>query len=163
MKNVDSQSRKPQPYIIELNGQQIQVTEDVYQAYMRPRWAESRQQKRMSRCLKPDRTRCTGDCSKCPYKRSGSTLSLDQGYDDGFELVDDTVDVEETVLNRLLLEQLSHHLEAADPAKHLLFCLIRQGVPERKIAAIIGISQSALNNRKNKLFTELQNFFKEFS
>lgn len=162
MKNENGQSSKPQPFIIELDGQPIQVTEEVYHAYKRPRWAESKRRERWSRCRTLKSSRCEDDCSQCPYQRNGSMLSLEQSQENGFEPIDESVDVEATVFNRLLMEQLTHYLENLDPDNRRLCYLISQGLSERKIAALTGISQTTISYRKIILFDELRNFLKDF-
>lgn len=162
MKNDDNQSRKTQPYFIEFDGQPIQVTEEVYHAYKRPRWVESKRRDRWSRCRTLNSSRCEDDCSQCPYQRSGGILSLEQSQENGFEPIDESIDVEEAVLNRLLMEQLTHYLKKLNPDNRRLCYLISQGLSERKIAALTGISQSTISYRKIKLFEELRNFLKDF-
>jgi len=162
VKNDNTKSEINQPRIIVLEGQPIQVTEEVYKAYKRPRWVESKRHERWSRCRTLNSSRCEDDCSQCPYQRSGSILSLEQSQENGFEPIDESIDVEEAVLNRLLMEQLTHYLEKLDPDNRRLCYLISQGLSERKIAALTGISQTTISYRKIKLFDELRNFLKDF-
>ena len=162
MKNDNTKSEKNQPRIIVFEGQPIQVTEEVYQAYKRPRWVESKRRDRWSRCRAINSSRCEDDCSQCPYQRSGSILSLEQSQENGFEPIDESVDVEEVVLNRLLIEKLTHYLEKLTPDNRRLCYLISQGLSERKIAALTGISQTTISYRKIILFDELRNFLKDF-
>ena len=98
--------RPNQPRFIDLDGQQISVSEEVYRAYKRPAWAERKRQDRWSRCRKQDGSRCDGDCKKCQRQRSGSMLSLEQSREIGYEPADASADVEAIVFNQLLLEQL---------------------------------------------------------
>ena len=70
---MDNQQR-----YIEIEGQQIPVTEEVYRAYKRPAWAEHKRQERAKRCRDENGNRCTKDCRLCEKSRERSTLSLDR-------------------------------------------------------------------------------------
>ena len=165
MKNSvkNGQSTPNQPRFIDLDGQQISVSEEVYRAYKRPAWAERKRQDRWSRCRKQDGSRCDGDCEKCQRQRSGSMLSLEQSREIGYEPADASADVEAIVFNQLLLEQLMRHLDELDSDSRRLCRLIGEGASEREIAAAAGISQSTLNYRKNKLFVKLRTLLKDFT
>jgi DNA-directed RNA polymerase specialized sigma24 family protein len=157
----NGQSTQTKPRFIDLDGQQIFVSEDVYRAYKRPVWAERKHQERWSRCRKPDGSRCDENCSRCPLQRSGSMLSLEQSRENGYEPADVSADVEAIVFSRLLLEQLMRHLDELDSDSRRLCRLIGEGTSEREIAAVTGISQSTLNYRKNRLFVKLRNLLKD--
>ena len=58
--------------------------------------------------------RCMEDCSKCPEQRMGSVLSLDKFVEDGYE-ISDSLDMDELVAEKLLLEELSAALNELDP------------------------------------------------
>lgn len=154
--------RENQPRFIDLDGQPISVSEEVYHAFKRPAWAERKHRERWSRCRKPDGTRCTADCSQCQRQRSGNMLSLEKCCENGFEPADASADVEALVFHHQLLEQLTLYLEELDPDSQQLCRLISQGTSEREIAAIFGISQSTLHYRKNRLLARLQKRLKDF-
>ena len=146
---------------IEIDGQQIQVTEEVYRAYMRPAWTEHKRKEREKRCRDGKGNRCTGDCSKCDKQRTGSVLSLDGFTEDGYEVAD-TVDIAEIVADSLLLKELYDALEELDPDNRRIIELFSNGKSEREIATDIGLSQKAINKRKTKVFSQLQVRLKKF-
>lgn len=149
-------------HFIEIEGQKIPVTEEVYQAYMRPVWAEQKRSEREKRCRDENGNRCTKDCSTCSKTRLGTPYSLDSFREDfGFEPVDKT-DVEELVADKLLLDELFDILNELDPGSRRIIELYSIGLSEREIATEVGISQKAVNKRKNKLFTLLQEKLKNF-
>ncbi len=156
----DKQQTSTQRYI-EIEGQQISVTEEVYRAYKRPMWTEHKRKEREKRCRKENRTRCTEDCSKCDNQRTGNVLSLDKFTSEGFE-VTDSVDLAELVADRLILEQLYIALDELDPDNRRIMQLFSLGKSEREIADAIGLSQKAINKRKAKLFTQLWQRLKDF-
>lgn len=151
---------------LEIDGQQIHVTRDVYLAYKRPAWAERKRKEREKRCVisngRVGTKRCTEDCSKCNKQRTGSILSLDKLTEDGFE-VSEPIDLAELVADKLLLEDLYRALEELDPDNRRIMELFSIGMTEREIAAEIGKSQKAINKRKTKLFAQLQERLKDFT
>jgi RNA polymerase sigma factor (sigma-70 family) len=161
----DNQQTTTQRYI-EIDGQQIPVTEDVYRADKRPAWAERKRKEREKRCVisngRGGTKRCTGDCSKCDKQRTGGVLSMDSLVkESGFEPAD-TVDIAELVADKLLLEELYAALEELDPDNRRIMELFSIGKSEREIAADIGLSQKAINKRKTKLFAQLRERLKDF-
>lgn len=150
---------------IEINGQQIPVTEEVYRAYKQPLWAEHKRKERASRCVisndKGGIKRCSSDCSKCDKQRTGSVLSLNKFIEEGFEVAD-TVDLDEIVADKLLLDELYAALEELDPDNRRIIELFSAGKSEREIAADIGLSQKAINKRKTKLFAQLRERLKDW-
>lgn len=77
-------------YYIEVNGEKIPVTEEVYRAYYRPVWAEHKREERRRKCRLLNGTRCSKKCSECTMMKNGSDLSLDSLDEDiGFETQSD--------------------------------------------------------------------------
>jgi len=98
-------------YFIEIDGEQIPVTEEVYRAYKQPLWAEHKHKERAKQCQisngKGGVKRCEAGCSLCPHDRSGSVLSLDCFEKDGYSTEDTTaVDPPQILEDALLLEAL---------------------------------------------------------
>jgi RNA polymerase sigma factor (sigma-70 family) len=157
---------------IEIKGQQIPVTEEIYRAYKRPAWAEHKRNEREQRCRDVQGNRCTKSCFTCdleraekglqPLERNGSSLSLDRlNEESGFE-AEDTLDLTELVVNKLYLEVLYEALEELDPDNRRIIELFKMGLSEREIALNVGLSQKAINKRKTKLFAQLQERLKDF-
>jgi RNA polymerase sigma factor (sigma-70 family) len=153
---MDNQQR-----FIEIDGQQVLVTEEVYRAYKRPLWAEHKRKEREKRCRDGNGNRCTNDCSTCLHQRTGGILSLDQFTEEGFEAAE-PIDLAELVADKLLLEELYAILEELDPANRRIMELFRIGKSEREIADEIGLSQKAINKRKTKLIALLRKRLKDF-
>ena len=150
-----------QQRFLEIDGQQVSVTEEVYRAYKRPLWAEHKRKEREKRCRDEKGNRCTKDCRKCPHQKTGSILSLDRFVEEGFE-VPDAVDFTELAADRLLLQELLAALEELDPDNRRIMELFSIGKSEREISDEIGLSQKAINKRKTKLFTQLRERLKDF-
>lgn len=141
---------------IEIDGQEVPVTEEVYRAYKRPLWAEHKRKERAKRCRDEKGNRCTKSCRKCPKLRAGGDLSLDRFNEDGFE-IPDSVDVIEFVADKLLLEQLVGVLDDLDPdERSLINALFYNDRTERDYAAEVGISHQAIGKRKKKVIEKLR-------
>lgn len=160
MKINGNQQTTTEPYL-KVNGQKLPVTEEVYRAYKRPAWAEHKRKEREKRCRVENGNRCTADCSKCDKQRTGIVLSLDKFTEEGFEAVA-PFDLAELVADKLLLEELYAALEELDPDNRRIMQLFSIGKSEREIATDIGLSQKAVNKRKNKLFTQLYERLKSY-
>ncbi|WP_424768005.1 RNA polymerase sigma factor [Paenibacillus sp. sgz302251] len=164
MKSNDNQQTNIQRYI-EIEGQLVPASEEVYRAYKRPAWAEHKRKEREMRCLDDKGNRCTKSCRVCdleragkglpPLERTSSVLSLEKFTEDGFEAAD-AVDIVELVADKLLLEELFTALEELDPDNRRIMNLFGIGKSEREIADDIGLSQKAINKRKTKLFAQLR-------
>ena len=141
---------------IEIDGEQIPVTEEVYRAYKRPLWAEHKRKERAKRCRDENGFRCTKDCHTCKKSREGSDLSLNKFSEEGYEVAD-SVDLAELVADKLLLEQLVAALNDLDPDEQsLINALFYNDRTERDYAAEIGISHQAVGKRKQKVIEKLR-------
>jgi DNA-directed RNA polymerase specialized sigma24 family protein len=155
MTNIHNQDENVQRYI-EIDGEQIPVTEEVYRAYKRPLWAEHKRKERAKRCRNEYGFRCTNDCRTCNKLREGDVLSLDRFTEDGFEVAD-PVDIAELAADRLLLEQLVACLDDLEPDERTLIdALFYNDRTERDYAAEIGISHQAVGKRKQKVVDKLR-------
>jgi DNA-directed RNA polymerase specialized sigma24 family protein len=152
-------------YYLPIDGQEIPVTEEVYRAYWQPVWAERKRQEREKRCLISDgkgkAKRCMEDCSNYTWQRTGSVLSLDKFVEDGYE-ISDSLDMDELVAEKLLLEELSAALNELDPINRRIAELYSEGLSERQIAAEVGLSQKTINNRKTSIFGQLHQRLKDY-
>ena len=148
-----------------IEDQVVEVTEEVYRAYKQPLWAEKKRQEREKRCIisngKGGTKRCMEDCSTCDKQRTGSVLSLDKFSADGFD-VPDSVNIDELVEDKLLLEDLFAALDELDPENRRIAELYSLGIPEREIAEYIGCAQKTVNNRKIKIFAQLRKVLKDW-
>lgn len=141
---------------VEIDGQQIPVTEEVYRAYKRPLWAEHKRKERAKRCRDQNGRRCTKDCRTCGKAREGSVLSLDKFADDGYEVAD-PADMADLVADKLLLELLSDALDTLEPdERSLIDALFYKDRTVREYAAEIGVSHQAVVKRKQKVIEKLR-------
>lgn len=122
-------------YYIELNGERIPVTEEVYYAFKRPAWRERKRRQ----------------------VRSDNELSLEALADNGFEVPDETSLVDEIVEDKLLLDMLFEALsELTDDERFLIDALFYQEKSERMVSKEIDVSQNTVNYHKNRLLDKLR-------
>ena len=141
---------------IEIDGEQIPITEEVYRAYKRPLWAEHKRKERAKRCRDENGFRCIKDCRTCEKSHEGSDLSLNKFNEEGYEVAD-SLDLAELVADKLLLEQLVAALNDLDPDEQsLINALFYNDRTERDYAAEIGISHQAVGKRKQKVIEKLR-------
>lgn len=118
----------------------IPATEEQYRAYMRPLWREDKRQQRH------------GDAE----------VSVDKLRDE-FELEpEDDYNLEEAILKKELLEALRRELAALQDVDRTILMMIANGFSEAKVGKVVGLSQKAVNKRKNRLFALLRNHLKVF-
>lgn len=106
------ETKEQKQFYVVVNGQRVEVTEEVYRAYVRPVRAQQRAARRNWRCiLKAERyglVRCKKDCNKCPYAMQGNIPTgnetsfetlRESGYDvpSLFDMESDLIDREEKI------------------------------------------------------------------
>lgn len=147
---------------IEIDGEQVLVTEEIYRAYKRPLWAEHKRRERATRCRNSNGNRCMDDCSRCSRQRTGSVLSLDKLTEDGFDIAD-PADFPQLIEDQEVIEALHIALDELDPLDRQIVDLFSTGKSERDIAVAVGMSQKGVNRRKARIFSELRERLKSFS
>ena len=122
-------------YFIELNGRQIPVGKEVYDAFKRSAWKER----------------------KRSQVRAEKELSLEAFADAGFEIPSGEALVDEIVEDKLLLDMLSKALsELTEEERVLIDELFFNDKSEREIAREIGVSQPAIHKRRNRILEKLK-------
>ena len=145
---------------IDVDGEQVSVSEEVYLAYKRPAWAEYKRKEREKRCRDESGNQCTKDCRLCSKERTGGVLSLDRFVNEGFEVAD-PVDLTELVADKLLLEELCAALEELEPDdRSLIDALFYDERTERDYAREIGLSHQSVNKRRQKVIEKLRRLMK---
>ena len=122
-------------YYILIDGEKVSVSEEVYRAFKRPAWAERKRRQ----------------------VRADHELSLEAFAEDGFELPSGDPLVDEIVADKILLDMLMSALdELAADERGLIDALYFDGKSERDVATEIGVPQTTLNYRKNKILKWLK-------
>ena len=156
---------KKQHYI-PVGKELIPVSEEVYLYHSRWVANERYRARRDHRCGNNNYSKCNGDCGHCAYQIPGDVLYMDKPVtsdcdhaedgDFGFDIPDETAAFEDSVVDELMLASLLKDLDTVIPDGSRIFSLIAHDFTERQVADKLGISQSTLNYRKNKLFAYIR-------
>ena len=150
-------------WYLTVNGNKVEVTEEVYRAY---RYENNRVHKKTrveSRCAQPDFSRCSGDCLSCPWHTAGILTSLEPCKANDFTELTTDEHMEDSVLNDLNIKRI---YEQAD-------CLVKDGamilqrrfdeeLSVREIAKQLGVSHTAINKRMRILFKYFKTNYEKF-
>ena len=143
-----------QRFII-IDGESIPVTEEVYLAYKRPLWAESKRREREKRCHDESGSRCMGDCRLCDDQRDGGYLSYEKCLEDGHEFVD-LFNLSEYVEDKMLKEALRAAVASLPTNEQQIIEIAFDGKPEREAATVLGIHRNTFVYRRDKVVEKLR-------
>ena len=142
------------------NGREYWVTEEVYKAYMQSQWREEKRLQREKRCRIAKGIRCNQDCSKCDKIRTGSPVSLDVLNEKEICVQDYSADVEEIVIFNIEFEKIMRIVMQLSPDDQMIVKMISYGLSDREMASYLGVTQSTLNYRKNRVLKTIRNRYK---
>ena len=151
-------------YTILVNGKAVEVGEDVYTAFA----TTERKMEYMELDLKRDRVlqdadgRVVRDEHGHPITLPEREMSLDKLLADDWDYQSPEPLTEEAVIGQMEVDTLRHFitmLEADEQA--LITALFYDGMTEREYAAVLGITQKAVNKRKFKVLGKLKKLFSD--
>lgn len=163
-------SNEAKKYFIPVDGNPIEVSEEVYRAYYQPIWNTRyhAQKNGECRCTKAQLWKCDGVCPGCPFYAAGKKVSIDTpigGEDDeltlGDTLADDTPSAESILVDKELLDALYNELNRLDPEGKRI-CELLMYHSEREAADIMGMARSTFKRHWAKIQAELQDKLKEY-
>lgn len=138
-----------------MNGQLIEVTEEVYAAYMKG----DRKMRYFEKDLKTERFLLdeNGQLRQVIPSREDS---LDRLMEDNAEqFADQHESVEDQVFRKISLEQLYEALQRlTDAERSLIYALFFEEQTESQVGEILGITQQAVHRQKTRLLKKLKNF-----
>jgi len=140
---------------ININGEQIAVSEEDYLNYKRPIWAERKRREREIRCRDIKGNRCMKDCRLCDKQRDGGNLSLDKFAEDGYEIAD-LIDITEIVADKMLKEALRKAVAELTDNERKIIDVAFQGKSERDTATELGIPRKTFVYRRDKIVDKLR-------
>ena len=128
-------------YIITVDGEDVEVNEDVYKAY-------SKADRRERYCIERD---------------AGRLLSLDRMDEDDVLLsflTDEHIEsAEDSAIRLLLIDQAMEAFALLSPEdQRLIQAVVMDGATEQEYADIIGVSQVAVHKRKKRILKKLFDF-----
>ncbi len=132
-----------------IKGQKVEVSEEVYRAYVRPIRNEQRKEKRDKRCLIPRTVkgkttyvRCMKDCRECEKAHNAFNrriVSLEFTTESGMDFEDASLDVEEGAIKNeeaLKLRKALYYLKEKD--RKLIQLIYFEGRTQVETSAILG-------------------------
>lgn len=166
MSNKENQSKK-----VKVNGKWIEVSEEVYRAYMRDKWREAQREYRSKKCRNADGTVCRKDCKTCPHYLegeglTGAMLSLDAFVtEDGspVEFADKRVDVELEVARNILKEAVEKAKLQLTDRERLILKYFMDERSDTEIGEALHISKSGARKARSKLFAKLKALLSDFA
>lgn len=164
-------------YYLTIGNETIEVTEDVYRAYVRPIKAERQRKRREWKCKLLSKNsghflRCTQRCESCAYymagnNAQGNNLSLDKMTEDGVFIEDKSLELENNFIEKETNKEEYQKLYEAikkltEKEKSLLKLLFYKHKSTVEISAILGVSQQAISKAKMKIIKKLKLFLKKW-
>lgn len=140
-----------------INGQFIEVSEEVYQVYMQG----DRKMRYFEADLKTERTILAEDGTAqrvIPSREDSLNRLMD---DNARQFSDDSESVEDAVFRRLAEDELHRALEKlTDEEYALVYALFFEGKTERAYAKELGVSQAAVHKKKQRILKKLKEILK---
>lgn len=159
-------------YIIKVQGKKVEVSEEVYRTYVQPIRTEQRRKRREWKCNlihKHHYYRCDKKCEECPYYLSGqnavgNVLSLDRLADEGIDIPDESMDVEERFIEEETKKEEYQKLYNAlakltDKEQQIIKMLFFEARSTVEVGKILGVSQQAVSKIKIRILKKIKLFF----
>ena len=139
-----------------INGQFIEVSEEVYQVYMQG----DRKMRYFEADLKTERTILAEDGTVQRVIPSRED-SLNRLMDDNARQFSDDSESVDAVFRRLAEDELHRALEKLTDEEYALVCaLFFEGTTERDCAKEMGVSQAAVHKKKQRILKKLKEILK---
>lgn len=161
---------KNKRFYLTIRGQEVEVSEEVYRAYIQPVRAERRRKQRAFRCKikgkKGNLVRCQKDCRECPYALSGhnalgNNLSLDRMKDEGVEIEDRHLDVEQNYIDEEEKRELYAAIAKLTPRqKELIEMIYFDGMTQEEAAKKFGVAQATVSVTLERAIENLKKIMK---
>ena len=169
------ETKEQKKFYVTVNGQKVEVSEEVYRAYVRPVRAQQRAERRNWRCkVKGQRlslVRCKKDCSSCPYalqgnNATGNLLSWEALVESGYDAPAED-NMEESIA---LEEEYSEKITALRTAigqlnerqRLIVKAVYFDGRSQASIAEELGITQATVSVDLRRALTRLKKILKNF-
>ncbi len=158
-------------FYLKVKGQEVEVSEAVYRAYIQPIRAERRRKQRAFRCKvkgkKGNLVRCQKDCRECPYALAGhnalgNNLSLDRMNDEGVDMEDRRLDVEQNYIAEEDKKELYAAIAQLTPRqKELVQLIYFEGKTQEQVAEILGVAQATISVTLERAIANLKKIIRK--
>ena len=148
---------------IKVNGQYVQVTEEVYQAIRKQnnhiRWLMRRE----ARCTQTNFAHCHGDCEHCKRHVTGKIISLEGLNDDCLSALADETDIEDEYIRKETWRAIYRYADqTASNGAAILRLYIEYGLSFSEISSVMGIPKMTAYKRARKILNQLRTFENNF-
>ena len=157
-------------YYVTIKGERVEVTEEVYRAYVRPIRAEQRRKRREWKCRirgpKGNLIRCPHDCKTCEYalagkNATGNMLSLDGIKSAGIEIEDRDLNIEEMFIEREERALMQNRLHMAismlnDRQQQMVKMVYFENLSQEEVAKRMGVNKQAISNAMQRIYASIK-------
>lgn len=142
----------------------VEVTKEVYQAFLRPLWRDN---KRVQRLVEKRKKRelAQAECRKDKSIKGVDTAVSFEGLEEvdyGFLKEQSTPTLETIAEKEELLQVLRQELAQLKDIDRTIVDMFSQGYSESKIASAVGLSQKGVNKRKHRVLAYLYERMKNY-
>lgn len=163
-------------YYLTIGDETIEVTEDVYRAYVRPIKAERQRKRREWKCKLLSKNgghflRCTQRCESCAYymagnNAQGNNLSLDKMAEDGVFIEDKSLELENNFIeketNKEEYQKLYEAIKKLTKRQQEFVKLIYfKGKTREEVARLYGIDASSVRHALIRIKSALKSFLEK--
>lgn len=135
----------------------VEVTKEVYQAFLRPLWRDNKRAQRLVEKRKK-RELAKAECRKDKSIKGVDTAVSFEGLEEvdyGFLDEHSTPSLETIAEKEELLQALRKELAQLKDIDRTIVDMFSQGYSESKIASAVGLSQKGVNKRKHRVLDYL--------
>ena len=157
-------------YYVTIKGEKVEVTEEVYRAYVRPIRAEQRRKRREWKCRvrgpKGNLIRCPHDCKTCEYalagkNATGNMLSLDGIKASGIEIEDRDFNIEEMFIEREERELTKKRLYVAisklnERQQQIVKMVYFENLSQEEVSRRLGVNKQAISNAMQRIYASIK-------
>lgn len=167
---------KDKRFTLKIRGQEIEVSEEVYRAYIRPVRSEQRQKRREWKCVLMSEkgrhyVRCQKQCESCPYyisgqKARGNKVSLDKLMEAGADYADERGDMEKNYIERETeieeYDALYKAIQKLRPRQQEMIKMVYfEGRPQEEVAKYYGVDKSAISHAMQRIYSSLKKYLEK--
>lgn len=167
---------KDKSFTLKIGGKEIEVSEEIYRAYIRPVRSEQRQKRREWKCVLMSEkgrhyVRCKKQCESCPYYISGQAargnkVSLDKLMEAGADYADEHGDMEKDHIDRETKKEkytaLYKAIRQLRPRQQEMVRMIYfEGISQEDAANKLGIAQASVSITLNRAIENLKKIMKK--
>ena len=169
------ETKEQKQFYVTVNGQKVEVSEEVYRAYVRPIRAQQRAKRRNWRCIvlaeKYGLVRCKEDCNQCPYALQGNVptgneTSLDKLCEAGFDapssgdIEADLIESEERGEQSAKLHDAIKQLNKRQ--QYLIIEFYFNGKTHTEISRVLGIDRSSVSKAIARALATLKKILQKY-